>query len=218
MSDIGPFVAAALRDRVVQELVDETNRLREELRQEKDRLVFRITGQNGTPVYHEQSVTIACTTGFNNGSDVHMIQIIDGSNGDRINGGVGVPWKTFTKDLEFRLGGVVLKDNRKTPILVKDCKFNQEYVHFVCEFDGPLLRIEWSVKSKPPPFDRWIYHGYTESDSEIETEIRIFLNSFQGDVVIDHVDFESSIVNPMSDDDDDDSLELEMEMDEDSDD
>ena len=65
MSDLGPFVAAALRDRAVQELIDENNRLREELRSLKDELMFRITGENGVPVYYEELVTNGESMGNN---------------------------------------------------------------------------------------------------------------------------------------------------------
>ena len=52
MSDLAPFVAAALGDKVVAELKDENKRLKQEnsrLQREKGRL--EITGRHGTPVY-----------------------------------------------------------------------------------------------------------------------------------------------------------------------
>ena len=50
MSDLAPFVAAALRDRTVEDL---NNELREE---REARLVVQITGPSGNPVYYESSL------------------------------------------------------------------------------------------------------------------------------------------------------------------
>ena len=56
MSDLAPFVAATLRDKVVHELQEESKRDREKIRKleddGKDRMV-RITGPGGSPVYAE---------------------------------------------------------------------------------------------------------------------------------------------------------------------
>ena len=49
MSDLAPFVASTLRDKVVQDLMEENKKLREDL--EKARATVEVTGPNGQPVY-----------------------------------------------------------------------------------------------------------------------------------------------------------------------
>jgi len=52
MSDLAPFVAAALRDKVVADLQDEVKHLREQLEREKRQSqTVAITGPQGSPVY-----------------------------------------------------------------------------------------------------------------------------------------------------------------------
>jgi hypothetical protein len=54
MSDLAPFVAAALKDKVVADLLEENRRLKRQV--ESFRRV-RVTGKNGFPVYAEQDFT-----------------------------------------------------------------------------------------------------------------------------------------------------------------
>ena len=57
-----------------------------------------------------------------------------------------MPWKTFTEDLEFRLGGVALIDHRKYPIPVEYCDYDGEDLQFGFDLDGPLCTIDdWSL-------------------------------------------------------------------------
>jgi len=54
MSDLAPFVAAALRDKVVAELLEENQRLKGQV---KSFQRVRITGKNGFPIYAQQDFT-----------------------------------------------------------------------------------------------------------------------------------------------------------------
>ena len=54
MSDIAPFVAASLRDKVVADLMDENNNLREKNRALN---LVKITGPEGYPVYAHGQVS-----------------------------------------------------------------------------------------------------------------------------------------------------------------
>ena len=57
MSDLAPFVAATLRDKIVDDLKTENEKLREELARVADRqLAVQVTGPNGAPVYYETSL------------------------------------------------------------------------------------------------------------------------------------------------------------------
>ena len=81
MSDLAPFVAAALRDRTVTELFDENQKLREEINKiNKHNLrVIRVTGPGGSPVYAQRHIAYAkedpgfheATVELNNSTDDH---------------------------------------------------------------------------------------------------------------------------------------------------
>jgi len=56
MSGFAQFVAAALKDRALQDLLDENEKLVQENNRLRDQSMVRITGSNGTPVYYENSL------------------------------------------------------------------------------------------------------------------------------------------------------------------
>lgn len=116
MSDLAPFVAAALRDRVVQELMEENRELKQTnqgLRQElcDDRFKLQITGRNGTPVYGWSYLDIAAK----NMKKSAKARVLEGRTHQlrfRLKDSCLIPWRKFENDLEIRLGKVVLGHHR----------------------------------------------------------------------------------------------------------
>lgn len=63
MSDLAPFVAAALRDRTLNDLIEENDKLKQELqsqvnenKNEKEKLFVQITGPKHSPIHYETSL------------------------------------------------------------------------------------------------------------------------------------------------------------------
>ena len=152
MSDLALFVAAVLRDRTVQDLLDEINRLRVES------LTLRITGRDGTPVFYEVLVTNGRTRYLD---DERLREITfparNDASGNTVTSGnyFGVPFHTFQNDLEFRLGGIVLRKNSEYPIRLepdfflgpKDPRcFRGSYL-FLADQRGPLCSIVGSLQA-----------------------------------------------------------------------
>jgi hypothetical protein len=124
MSDLAPFMAAALRDRVIQEMMDEIRDLKETnqvLRQElrDDSLKLQVTGRNGSPVYGwrylddaTKKVKESDATGLKD-STTPLIGFV-------LNDNCFMPWRTFENDLEIRLGKVVLMHHQSVNVLASD--------------------------------------------------------------------------------------------------
>lgn len=144
MSDLGPFVAAALRDRVVQELLEENKQLR---RERNEKSMIRVTGRSGTPVYYEDLVTNGANFNEAQGRSCWVLVLPTRKNA----GGseIGVSQETFRNDLEIRLGRVVLRKNGLESNGAERCECewngNEFSCYIVC---GPVLMIYGESKNR----------------------------------------------------------------------
>lgn len=144
MSDLAPFVAAALRD-LLQELMDENNQLRQEKR---NRSMIRITGRNGTPVYYENSVTNGRGSLNRRGGD--GLWVVDlPTRKDASGNSFGLPWKIFQK-LEISLGGVVL---RETSNNLEHFSMNDDMLHLYFDY-GHAFQVVGQLTSTVPEDSR----------------------------------------------------------------
>ena len=103
-SDLAPFVAAVLKDRTVAEMIQENNELKSKLTdRDNERLLVEVTGQDGSPIYYEESFKNAeryrgdhIFLGFDN----------DGSGHDLTTDGFPL---SSIGEIKIRLGGVVVQ-------------------------------------------------------------------------------------------------------------
>ena len=130
MSDLAPFVAAAIRDKSVEELQKENDRLQKENERLREMLSVQITGPEGTPVYSHAQLA---TDGF--------LQDYDDWEGWVVNFREEDLLPCVAEDLnaiEIRVGGVViltgasLVDHRYGRVFEEE-RFDKESGYF--EFD-----------------------------------------------------------------------------------
>lgn len=101
MSDLAPFVAAVLRDGVVKDLMDENERLREEIEERDEGFMFQLTGREGAPIYFEQLITNRHPLDWDEWGLLNMYDI-----------NVNLSFETFMKSFEIWLGGELLPSNQ----------------------------------------------------------------------------------------------------------
>ena len=100
-SDLAPFVAAVLRDEVVDELIKENNELKSR------QFLVQITGTNGTPIHYVTTFKHAIRSSADDIGDSPLIHVcfVDGSSHDLTTD--GLPLSSL--NIEIRLGGVVVQ-------------------------------------------------------------------------------------------------------------
>ena len=100
MSDLVPFVAAALRDRTIQEMAKELQTVKEDLRVEREeRYSVEITGPGGSPLYYRSNLLDEPELV----KDDKLLYIVQ----EGVN--CLVPFDRIGS-LEFRMGGIVVED------------------------------------------------------------------------------------------------------------
>jgi hypothetical protein len=101
ISDLAPFVAAVLKDKIVMDLKKENEELR---KREDERLLVEITGRGGTPVHYQASLK----DGFDYSRNNEWIVNIEDKKND-IGEDIVLPLNSIA-DLEVRLGGIIMVD------------------------------------------------------------------------------------------------------------
>ena len=106
MSDLAPYVAAALRDKVVDDLLDENRKLREQLDNARK---VEITGKDGSPVYATGAFQDGTRRNFCELWDVPLEMVtLAGSE-------VVIPISAL-KEIEICLGGVVYASSSSSEV------------------------------------------------------------------------------------------------------
>ena len=108
MSDLVPFVAAIIRDKTVDDMKDELEKMKEQ----RDRqFLVQITGPNGTPIYYHGSLL---DDGYNSpfgfrtkNGDFWAVNLKSNNNDD--DAAAGRVTFNGIEELEFRLAGIVLQ-------------------------------------------------------------------------------------------------------------
>jgi len=148
MSDLAPFVAAAIKDRAMLELIAENKRLKEEnetkrLREEKEeRLKVRITGKNGAPIYHEVSLLGGKKIDFDEffGCAAWEIDLPahNDINGDEIG---------FVQDFELWFGGNLLKGYKNVTHVYPPAPpgVERRLLSYYCEREGVFKFLGFSA-------------------------------------------------------------------------
>ena len=83
MSDLAPFVAAAIESKVVEDLKEENDRLRDEMKQMKAAALWsleggggvQITGKGGAPIYASALISSAEQPYHSGYNEVHPFEI-----------------------------------------------------------------------------------------------------------------------------------------------
>jgi hypothetical protein len=110
ISDLAPFVAAVLKDKTVMDLNKDIEELREELREEsrereKEILLVEVTGRGGTPVHYQASLIDGETDLFKD----DLWNVYFEQKKYEFGEDIVLPLNLI-KDLEVRLGGIVVLD------------------------------------------------------------------------------------------------------------
>eukprot|EP00934_Nitzschia_sp_Nitz4_P000835 Nitzschia sp. Nitz4//scaffold100_size80364//14446//15180//NITZ4_005337-RA/size80364-processed-gene-0.48-mRNA-1//-1//CDS//3329532073//835//frame0 len=125
MSDLAPFVAAALRDKVISEMHQEILELRAQLEQEKQRSqTVSITGPEGTPVY---ASALVANGNYDQSPELWKIEFPTSDQ----QGLVSRPCKALDlMDMEVRIGGIckARMSNGVVEGFVNDVKNNYDHV------------------------------------------------------------------------------------------
>jgi len=142
MSGFAQFVAAALKDRALQDLLDENEKLVQENNRLRDQSMVRITGPKGTPIYYENSLA----NGFSycEGHKAWIVRLPPrfDSNGTSV---VGIPFSSDSIDLEICLGCICL-----IKIRLPSFAFMQGSIwNMAIPLDGPVAIFDATVQSRP---------------------------------------------------------------------
>lgn len=104
MSDLAPFVAAALRDKVIDELLRENAELRGQLEETK---VITVTGPNNSPVYAKAQFDSGRHAGAGTRWQVPLVEE------------KACPLSKL-QQVEIRMGGVLLEPTSRSPCTILD--------------------------------------------------------------------------------------------------
>ena len=149
-SDLAPFVAAVLRDEVVDELIKENNELKS---RENKHLLVQITGPNGTPIHYEGSFKNAEPQYSDFGTDglPYTVGIVlrfgyDGTTDDFPLSSIG--------EIEIRSGGVVVQRfniDDLTIQFVQDGYDEESPMQFIAlhNLSGPILCVDGKIGPLP---------------------------------------------------------------------
>ncbi|OEU06661.1 hypothetical protein FRACYDRAFT_265802 [Fragilariopsis cylindrus CCMP1102] len=153
-SDLALFVAAVLRDEELNELITEINVLQSRLTESKnERLVVQITGENGTPIYGEESFRNAERYDDDDDNDDEIILSFDKGRGDDITTD-GFPLSSLP-EIKVTMGGVIVQRfNIDDPNIQFDDELydeenRMEYIHIDGGGNGPIVSVHGKLGPLP---------------------------------------------------------------------
>ena len=156
-SDLAPFVAAVLRDEVVDEMKNEIDELRSTLTEYVDKsLLVQIMGMDGTPIHYEESFKNAERYDDDQIGDDISLYFANEGRGDDITTG-GFPLSSLN-EIVIRLGGVVVQRFNIDDLNMNfydDTAYDEvnrmEYIHIIPRPNGsgPIVSVHGKIGPLP---------------------------------------------------------------------
>ena len=179
MSDLAPFVAAYLRDRVVHALLEENRLLREQLKKERDNSVKVQVKKSGdsfpdnTTIYYESLLT----NGYEENSNDRWVLDFE-SQRDAKSDKIKIPWHIFAGHLQISVGDFELKLDDSVENALRYLFDEGPTFSFTFSEGEPVVGItgEWDQKAggNANPF---FHDGREHKDPDVIIH-KVFLNQF----------------------------------------